>query len=136
VVITGWIAYSNLGRILDAVRTRRFDPDLTFLIFHLLGLFHLVTTAPAKLRAFVVESRIATFGQAAVGTVISESYGSQMGNEIEYEFRDASGGTQRGKGMDFSKQLYEDMRLMVLFNPADPRENVPVCGLVTHRVVT
>jgi hypothetical protein len=136
VAITGWFAYSNLGRILEALRTRRFDPDLTVLIFHLLGLFHLVSTAPGKLRAFFAEGKIANFGQAAVGTVVSETYGAQMGNQIEYEFRDVSGGMQRGKGMDFSGQLYEDMRIMVLFNPSDSRESVPICGLVAHKVVT
>jgi hypothetical protein len=133
---SGWFAYSHFPEIVDSVKKHRVDIEMYALTTHFIGLTHLVLTLPARIRSVVIERRVASFGQAAVGTVTSESYGGGFGNEIKYEFRDAAGGVQTGRGKDFSGQLYEDMRVMVLFNPSDPRENVPISGLVAHRIVS
>jgi len=95
VAVTGWMGYSNLPEIIAALKRHQVDFQMYILLAHFIGLGHLILTIP-RASERIIEKRLQILDKLRRERSCRRKYGAQFGNEIEYEFRDLSGGTQRG----------------------------------------
>jgi hypothetical protein len=68
-------------------------------------------------------------GDLAIAIVTHQelSGGKHRTSQIQYEFKDAAGRSVYGDGADESRERYEDMEVLVFYDPEVPRRNVAIC---------
>ena len=79
-------------------------------------------------RAVWLEQHLAKRALAGKGRISESNSGT-----ITYEFMDYTNRLHGGRGRDYTLALYEDMPLTILYDPDQPRFNVPLVGLQFHR---
>ncbi len=102
---------------------RDLGPLLLFaLIWSVIG----ITTIRSNRR----DRKLLAEGDLAIAIVTHQelSGGKNRQSKIRYEFRDATGRLVEGEGIDESWEVYEDMEILVFYDPEDPGRNVAICA--------
>jgi hypothetical protein len=119
IAIFGYAAVRRSNRLRDLV------PFLLFaFIFAVIGLMTVKTARRDR--------RLLREGEFAIATVTGQQLaggGKNRRSAIQYQYKTAAGLSVEGKATDDTWSLYEDMEIVVFYDPAHPSESVPlVCA--------
>lgn len=119
IAIFGYAAVRRSNRLRDLV------PFLFFpFIFAVIGLM--------TIKAARRDRRLLREGEFAIGTIISQQIdggGKNRRSAIRYQYKTGAGLLVEGKATDDTWSLYEDMEIVVFYDPEHPSESVPlVCA--------
>ena len=73
------------------------------------------------------ERRLFKNGELSQGVIVTQS-NTQLGSHIVYSYKDGNGNGFQNRATDFSKKLYEEMRIHVFYNPLNSRESAVLEG--------
>jgi len=106
--------------------SRSFSDLLGPLIFVLI----ISVIAISNVRTTLRDRKIMAEGNLAIAKITSQGStgGRHPKSKIRYEFTDVSGRLIEGEGDDKSWEFYEDMEVLVFYEPGNPKINVPICG--------
>jgi hypothetical protein len=106
----------------------KFHPDLIFLILPAV-LFLVVAISSRK---YSTQRALLSTGSVAVGHVTKQAFAGRRQESfyIFYSFPDHQGNTIEGKGIDHSHSYYENMHVLVFFDPSNPSHSLALpCSL-------
>jgi len=88
------------------------------------------------IRPLILDRSLVATGRIAMGTITKQSFtgGKHRSSNIEYEFKDAAGRTYTGSATDQARTLYEDMQTPIFYNPAKPRQSVPLVSAMYEAI--
>jgi hypothetical protein len=126
VVALGGFGVSSLELARSSVNSTTVLPTLLWLAMLLLFVCIGVIETRNELR----RRRIIMEGEATLAKVVGQvtTGGKSRGSKISYVFRDRAGKFYEGSDYDRRRELYEEMPVVVFYDPANPSDSVAECA--------